>query len=117
MPVYEGESKWDPNKKCFQFRHTQRDKDHGIRACFVDLFEGLRGSHQDVQVADPCKLLLAYVAKYASKFSDSFLGELLCDDADGDSVAASVLSRYKPLEPEMILQMFGFCLDISFPSQ
>ena len=33
--------------------------------------------------------------------------EWLNDAAGGNSIAATVLSRYKPLEPEMALQMFG----------
>ena len=33
----------------------------------------------------------AYTAKYAPKFSDAFHEELLNDDADGNSTAASVL--------------------------
>ena len=32
---------------------------------------------------------------------------LLNDRADGDAVAMSVLMRYKPYEPEMVLQLFG----------
>ena len=51
--------------------------------------------------------LMTYVAKYTAKFSDSLQEELQNDDLDGNSLAVGVLSRYKPMEPEMVLQMFG----------
>ena len=56
---------------------------------------------------DGRSLFAAYTAKYAPKFSDAFREELLNDDADANSVAASVLSRYHPCVPEMALHMFG----------
>ena len=56
---------------------------------------------------DGSSLFAAYTAKYAPKFSDAFREELLNDDADANSIAASVLSRYHPCVPEMALHMFG----------
>jgi DNA replication protein DnaC len=47
------------------------------------------------------------VTKYAPKFSDSASDEWLNDFADATSIAATVLMRYKPLEPEMVLQLCG----------
>jgi len=68
--------------------------------------ESLKG-HEDFQVCDDDGNLSAYVAKYVPKMSDSFTDDLLNDDAGGDVIAASVLARYKPYEPEMVLQLFG----------
>ena len=48
-----------------------------------------------------------YVTKYVSKFSDSNQDEWLNDKASGDTIASTVLYRYKPYEPEMCLQLFG----------
>eukprot|EP00975_Prorocentrum_lima_P042308 8889889-Prorocentrum_lima.AAC.1 len=64
--------------------------------------------HQDLQIATgDSALLRAYVAKYVSKFSDSYLDENLSDNSHGDVIAMNVLLRYRPFEPEMILQIFG----------
>ena len=64
--------------------------------------------HQDVQIDQHGQdNYAAYTAKYAPKFSDSLQQELLNDDADANSIAASVLARYHPCEPEMALQLFG----------
>ena len=97
---------WDPEQKVLQLKHTATDKARGFRPYFVDLMEALR-CHQDFQFADDDGALRAYVAKYVSKFSDANQDEWLNDKAQGDSIAATVLCRYKPLEPEMTLQMFG----------
>ena len=43
----------------------------------------------------------------SSKFSDSASDEWLNDFADATSIAATVLMRYKPMEPEMVLQLCG----------
>ncbi|CAE7870654.1 unnamed protein product, partial [Symbiodinium necroappetens] len=67
--------------------------------------------HQDVQIDGPGEEnYAAYTAAYAPKFSDSFSSELLNDDVDANSIAASVLTRYKPCVPEMVLQLFGSIL-------
>ena len=47
------------------------------------------------------------MTKYVTKFSDSLWEDILVDEGAGDNCAASVLSRYKPYEPEMALQQFG----------
>ena len=86
--------------------HTEEDKAAGLRPYFRDIMEALR-CHQDFQFADDDQALAAYVAKYVSKFSDSNQEEWLNDAADGNVIAATVLSRYKPCAPEMTLHMFG----------
>eukprot|EP00973_Karenia_brevis_P032976 4551655-Karenia_brevis.AAC.1 len=67
----------------------------GIRACFVDVMEGLR-FHMDVQfcAAGEENCWAAYNAKYISKFSDSWSDEVLDDDTGmtGDATAAAVLT-------------------------
>eukprot|EP00975_Prorocentrum_lima_P047994 10035714-Prorocentrum_lima.AAC.1 len=66
--------------------------------------------HQDIQVAVDESALRAYVAKYVSKFSDAATEDWYNDAAQGDAVAMTVLTRYRPLEPEMVLQTFGHSL-------
>ena len=62
--------------------------------------------HQDFLVAqDDAGLLRAYVTKYVYKFSDAAQNEWLNDDASATNMAATVLMRYKPYEPEVVLQM------------
>ena len=64
--------------------------------------------HQDFLVAqDDAGLLRAYVTKYVYKFSDAAQNEWLNDDASATNMAATVLMRYKPYEPEVVLQMTG----------
>ena len=63
--------------------------------------------NQDVQLADGRSVLRAYVAKCVSKFSDAMRSECFNDDVRGGTIAMNVRSRYKPLEPEMMLQLFG----------
>ena len=87
--------------------HSKTDHDLGIRAFFAPLLEVTK-CHQDVQIDSGGQgNYAAYTAKYAPKFSDALHEELLNDDVDANSLAASVLSRYKPGVPEMVLQMCG----------
>ena len=70
----------------------------------------LPGNHgEDVQYSTDNAAFTSYVAKYVAKFSDAFAGEILADDAglNGDATAAAILCHYKPMEPEMILQLFA----------
>lgn len=61
----------------------------------------------DVQEADDDGALQAYLVKYPVTSNDGFSDEWLNDSAGGDALAESILFRYRPMEPEMILQMFG----------
>ena len=103
-PLEEGANRWEGG--ALKLQHTADDKARGLRPYFVDIMEALR-CHQDLQFADDDGALRAYVAKYVSKFSDSNQDERLNDAAQGNSIAATVLCRYKPCEPEMVLDMFG----------
>ncbi|CAK8987418.1 unnamed protein product, partial [Durusdinium trenchii] len=105
-PVESQDNRWDAEAKKLRLRHPPADHARGLRPFFVDVLDALR-CHQDFQFADDDGALRAYVAKYVSKFSDASQEEWLNDKASGDSIAATVLCRYKPLEPEMALQMFG----------
>lgn len=104
-PVQTQENHWDQDGR-LRLQHTEEDKAAGLRPYFKDIMDALR-CHQDFQFADDDQALAAYVAKYVSKFSDSNQEEWLNDAADGNVIAATVLSRYKPLAPEMTLHMFG----------
>ena len=97
---------WDVETHALKLQHTEKDKEAGLRPYFVVIMDALR-CHQDFQFANDDGALRAYVAKYVSKFSDSNQDEWLNDAAEGNAIAATVLCRYKPLEPEMTLQMFG----------
>ena len=63
--------------------------------------------HQDLQLANDNGALRSYATKYVSKFSDAMADELLNDEAAAENLAISVLTKYKPYEPEMVLQLFG----------
>ena len=63
--------------------------------------------NQDLQVSDGAALLLQYVAKYCSKFSDAYYDEWFNDDAEADVIARRVCYEYHPCEPEMFLQLSG----------
>ena len=107
FPVHEGASRYNSNIRAYEFLHTAEDHSKGVRGYFSPLMEVTK-CHQDVQVDQRGQQnYAAYTAKYAPKFSDSMEEELLNDDADANSIAASVLSRYKPCVPEMALQLFG----------
>ena len=91
LPVIEEESRFDPDTNTYHIQHTIKDKKNGMRAFFTPIMEATK-SHQDVQLdAHGEEHYAAYTAKYAPKFSDSLYEELLNDDADANSVAASVL--------------------------
>ncbi|CAJ1330913.1 unnamed protein product, partial [Effrenium voratum] len=107
FPVHEGASHYNSNIRAYEFLHNAEDHSKGVRGYFSPLMEVTK-CHQDVQVDQRGQQnYAAYTAKYAPKFSDSMEEELLNDDADANSIAASVLSRYKPCVPEMALQLFG----------
>ena len=106
-PIYSGPNNFDPTAEEYHFHHSEADHQRGVRGYFPDVMEVTK-CHQDVQVESHGQQnYAAYTAKYAPKFSDSFHQELLNDDADGNSIAASVLSRYHPCVPEMVLQLCG----------
>jgi hypothetical protein len=106
-PVHAGASGWDPEARRLRLEHSAEDSKNGLRAYFTEIMDVLK-SHQDLQVArDDQGVLRAYVAKYISKFSDSAQNDWLNDQAEANSIAATVLTRYHPCEPEMILQLFG----------
>ena len=52
-------------------------------------------------------MLRNYLSKYVSKFSDSMAEECLSYDVDATPIAVNVLMRYKPFEPEVVLQLMG----------
>ena len=105
-PIHKGESCWDSKQSTYVLEHTSTDHAKGLRAYVKDVMEGLR-CHQDIQFDCEGGALRAYLAKYVPKFSDSITDDILDDEAQlgGDATAAGVLARYKPLEPEMVLQM------------
>ena len=103
----EGEaSHYDADARELRLHHTVADKDAAVRAYLPDVLDTLK-CHQDVQITNDEAALRVYVAKYVPKFSDSASDERLNDHQEPNTVATTVLMRYKPMEPEMILQLFG----------
>ena len=105
-PVREEPSVYDEAAQRLRLQHTQDDADKGRRAYISSLMDAWP-CHQDLQISDGEALLLQYVTKYVSKFSDSNYDDWMNDDASADSIAWRVLKEYHPLEPEMILQLSG----------
>ena len=106
LNIFHGDSYWDVELGMLKMHHTEEDKGNGLRAYIVDVMDTLK-CHQDFQFCNDHKLLAGYLTKYVSKFSDSLADECLNDDADATSIACNVCMRYKPMEPEMLMQMWG----------
>ena len=105
--VFEEETQFLEATGAWKLRHTRADKAVGLRAYFPDVLDALK-CHQDLLIGeDKAGMLRQYITKYLAKFSNSASQEWLNDDAGATSIATTVLSRYHPLEPEMILQLFG----------
>ena len=105
--VHDGDEGWDKDARCLRLKHTVGDHGEGVRACILDIMDVMK-CHQDLQVAhDDAGILRAYVTKYVAKFSDAAQDEWLNDHAEATNMAATVLLRYHPYEPEMILQLCG----------
>ena len=92
-PVYEGASSWDDSASRLQLHHTKDDSESGRRAYFVDIMDALK-CHQDVQMSDGDTLLLKYVTKYVSKFSDSNYDDWMNDKGTANSLAWRVLKDF-----------------------
>ena len=107
-PQDAGPDRWDHETGTYKFKYTADDAADGRRGYIVPVMDALK-CHQDLQLARAGDdgALRAYVTKYVAKMSDGFYEELLNDDADADSIAATVLQRYRPHEPEMVLHLFG----------
>ena len=106
-PIYDGRDGVGWHGDSLKLKHTVEDEEAGVhRAYFTDIMDGYT-CHQDLQVSDGEALLLQYVTKYCSKFSDSNHQEWLNDDADANAVARRVCYEYHPYEPEMLLQLSG----------
>ena len=103
-PVHVRENVFDAESQQLQLRHTAGDAAEGVGGYFPDVMDSLR-CHQDLQMAQGRGLLLAYVAKYVAKWSDSSYEEWFSDQASVTSLCRKVLFEYHPLEPEMVLQL------------
>ena len=105
--VFAEETRYVEEIEAWPLKHTAADHAQGLRGYLPDVMDALK-RHQDLNIGeDRTGLLRQYVAKYLAKFSDSASQDWLNDEADAASIAATVLSRYHPLEPEMVLQLFG----------
>ena len=77
-----------------------------VRAYLPDVLGALQ-CHMDVQMGDGRGMLLQYAASYNAKFSDQFATAWLNEEATDFQLARKVLMEYRPLEPEMWLQLAG----------
>ena len=99
-------TQWDEARGVWRLQHCAADKEAGLRGYIPEVMDVLR-CHQDFQFCDDDSMLRKYVAKYVAKFSDAASDEWLNDDNSALTIAVNVLSRYRPMEPEMVLQLFG----------
>ncbi len=106
FPIHDGPSHFDEHTRSYVFRHTEFDNAAGVRG-YMPQTVGVMKCHEDAQVCIADENYTLYTTAYAPKFSDACRKEALNDDADADSIAHAVLSRYRPCEPEMSLQLFG----------
>lgn len=106
LPINEGCSYWDKETDKLVLHHTPDDASRGIGPIVKDLMAANK-CHNYAVVKTGEENYSSYVSKYVPKMSDAMQEELLNDDADANTVAASVLARYKPYEPEMVMQLFG----------
>ena len=105
-PVHERPNEWDEGLGCTKLRHDESDHTDGVRAYLREKLAALR-CHMDLQETDDDGAMQAYLAKYPVKNSSGLDEEWLQDEAGANALAWGVLSRYKPHEPEMVLQLFG----------
>ena len=104
--IFEEETKFVEEAGAWRLKQTD-DHENGLRGYLIDVLDAFK-SHQDFLIGeDRIGVLRQYVTKYLAKFSDSASQDWLNDDTDAVSIATTVLSRYHPLEPEMVLQLFG----------
>ena len=105
--VFEQETRYVEEARALRLKHAPADHALGLRGYLPDVMDALK-CHQDLLIGeDRTGLLRQYVAKYLAKFSDSASQDWLNDEADATSIAVTVLSRCHPMEPEMVLQLFG----------
>ena len=104
--IYSGPSRWDAKENTYRLHHNQTDHAEGLRGYVPTVMEAFR-CHQDLQFDSSGGSFRAYLVKYVPKFSDAATDELLDDDAEmnGDETAAAILTKYRPMEPEMVLQL------------
>ena len=105
--TYDGQDGWDEESSTLRLKHSEEDEDAGVlRSYFPDIMNGCP-CHQDLQLSDGEALLMQYVTKYCSKFSDASYEEWIDDDGDANVVARRLCYEYHPYEPEMLLQLSG----------
>ena len=105
--IFAEENQYVEELRAWRLKHLPEDQETGLRGYLPDVLDALK-CHQDLQIGeDKIGMLRQYMTKYLAKFSDSASQEWLNDDADAVSIATTVLSRYHPMEPEMVLQLFG----------
>ena len=103
-PVSKEPNHWDEEKQTYVLEHHQSDKNKGRRAFFTEIMDGMK-CHQDIQYADGYGALQKYVVGYLSKTNDAATDDMQDDSLQANALALNILSRYKPMEPEMLLQM------------
>ncbi|CAE7433851.1 unnamed protein product, partial [Symbiodinium sp. CCMP2592] len=106
VDIREEPSAWDDAEQKVLLHHTEEDHARHVRAYFPEALQ-VSKCHEDVLQADGHGALMRYVATYQQKFSGSFAGDWLNDEASDYSVARRILFDHHPLEPEMWLSLAG----------
>lgn len=107
--VNEAHTFYDADKKIWRLHHKQADHDNGLRGYIVDIMDALK-CHQSfdiIQSDQQARFAQNYLSKYLSKLSNAASDEWLDDDQEANTMAVMMCMRYRPFEPEMILQLFG----------
>ena len=94
-PVHPVQSEWDSVAEGSRLCHTQHDRDRGVRGYVYDILEATN-YHEDLQETNDDGTLQAYLTMHPIKFSDSAKEEWLNDAHGGDTLAQSILFRYRP---------------------
>jgi len=97
-PIHEGPSECDADANLgrgdLHLHHTAEDHARGLRAYCKDVMDGLKGNHEDWQIANKASAALeAYLTKYPVKYSTSATDEWFSGTASGEGMAATLLFR------------------------
>eukprot|EP00973_Karenia_brevis_P096240 12431328-Karenia_brevis.AAC.1 len=106
-PLRNEPSCWDERAQTLHLQHSAADEANGVHRAYIKPIMAAFPCHQDLQVSDGEGLLLQYVTKYVSKFSDAAYKEWLSDETEADVLARRVCHEYHPMEPEMYIQLSG----------
>ena len=95
---------WDDIAETWVLEHHKSDARQGRGAFFKEIMDALK-CHQDLQYTDGYGALQRYVVGYVNKMNDAATDDMQDDNLEANQLALNILSKYRPMEPEMYLQM------------